>query len=75
MFEVTMHQRPRQHTDGMIVTRSATYDVLRWNGTCSKAVDGDMLTKTAPPKAGAAGVHWTSLNEPPQPASSSATAP
>jgi hypothetical protein len=56
----------RHHTDGMIVTRSGTYDVLRWDGTCSKAVDGDMLTKAPPPKAGAARVHWSSLDEPTQ---------
>jgi hypothetical protein len=38
-----------------------SYDVLRWDGTCSRAVDVEMLTKTRPPHPRAAKVQWHRL--------------
>ena len=38
-----------------------SYDVLRWDGTCSRAVDVEMLTKNRPPHPRAAKVQWHRL--------------
>jgi hypothetical protein len=40
---------------------AGSYDVLRWDGTCSTAVDADVLTKTRPPRPRAAKVAWHRL--------------
>jgi hypothetical protein len=42
---------------------NGSYDVLRWDGTCSTAVDADMLTKSHPPRARAAHVPWHRLGD------------
>jgi hypothetical protein len=40
---------------------AGSYDVLRWDGTCSMAVDADVLTKARPPRLRAAKVAWHRL--------------
>lgn len=53
----------RSSSNGIIVG-NGTYDVLRWDGTCSRGVDADMLTQKRPPKPRTARLHWSHLNEP-----------
>lgn len=44
---------------GMVVGSGAgTYDVLRWDGTCSTGVEAEMLSKSRPARPRAAGVKW-----------------
>jgi hypothetical protein len=40
---------------------AGSYDVLRWDGSCSRAVDADMLTKNKPPRPRSAKVQWHRL--------------
>jgi hypothetical protein len=40
---------------------NGSYDVLRWDGTCSIAVDADVLTKTRPARPRAAMLQWHRL--------------
>jgi hypothetical protein len=40
---------------------AGSYDVLRWDGSCSRAVDADMLTKNRPPRPRSARVQWHRL--------------
>jgi hypothetical protein len=42
---------------------AGSYDVLRWDGTCSQAVDADMLTRTRPSRPKTARVQWHRLGE------------
>ncbi|MGD0530024.1 MAG: hypothetical protein ABSE49_33120, partial [Polyangiaceae bacterium] len=42
---------------------SGSYDVLRWDGTCSMAVDADMLTKNRPGRPKTAKVKWHRLGD------------
>jgi hypothetical protein len=50
--------------NGMQVgSASGTYDVLRWNGDCSMAVDADMLTRNKPPRLRTARVKWHRLGD------------
>jgi hypothetical protein len=49
---------------GIVVGNGAgTYDVLRWNGSCSMAVDADMLGKNRPPRPRVAHVQWHRLGD------------
>ncbi len=44
---------------GMVVgSGQGTYDVLRWDGTCSRGVEAEMLGKSAPGKPRSAHVQW-----------------
>jgi hypothetical protein len=44
---------------GMIVgSNSGSYDLLRWDGTCSLAMEAQVVTRTAPPHATSAHVQW-----------------
>ena len=44
---------------GMVVGSGAgTYDVLRWDGSCSIAVEAEMLSKSRPGRATTSGVKW-----------------
>jgi hypothetical protein len=44
---------------GMIVgSNSGSYDLLRWDGTCSMAMEAEVVTRTAPPHATTAHVQW-----------------
>jgi hypothetical protein len=42
---------------------SGSYDVLRWDGSCSMAVDADMLTKTKPARPRTAHVKWHRIGD------------
>jgi hypothetical protein len=42
---------------------AGTYDVLRWDGTCSMAVDAELLTRAKPPKPKSARVQWHRLGD------------
>jgi hypothetical protein len=53
----------RRNAPSGIVVNGGTYDVLRWDGTCSTGVHADMLTRTPPPRRGAARVVWSRINE------------
>jgi hypothetical protein len=48
--------------NGIQVGSSAgSYDVLRWDGSCSRAVEADALTKSKPARPRAAKVQWHRL--------------
>jgi hypothetical protein len=50
--------------NGIVVGSGAgTYDVLRWDGSCSKAVEGELLSRNAPPKRQTARVEWHRLGD------------
>jgi len=42
---------------------AGSYDVLRWDGSCSMAVDADMLTKNKPGRPKTAKVKWHRLGD------------
>jgi hypothetical protein len=42
---------------------AGSYDVLRWDGTCSMAVDADVFSRTRPPKPKAARVQWHRIGD------------
>jgi hypothetical protein len=42
---------------------TGSYDVLRWDGSCSRAVESEMLTKSRPPRPRAAKVQWHRLGD------------
>ena len=42
---------------------SGSYDVLRWDGSCSAAVDADMISKNKPPRPKAAHLQWHRLSD------------
>jgi hypothetical protein len=42
---------------------AGSYDVLRWDGTCSQAVDADMLTQSRPSRPSTARLQWNRLGE------------
>jgi hypothetical protein len=44
-------------------TGAGSYDVLRWDGSCSMAVDADMLTKNKPGRPKTAKVKWHRLGD------------
>ncbi|MDP9148436.1 MAG: hypothetical protein M3O36_00625 [Myxococcota bacterium] len=45
--------------NGMVVGSAAgTYDVLRWDGTCSMGIEAEMITRTRPPRPVPAHVQW-----------------
>jgi hypothetical protein len=44
---------------GMVVGNgTGTYDVLRWDGTCSTGVEAEMISKTRPPQPKTATIRW-----------------
>jgi hypothetical protein len=50
--------------NGIVVGSGAgTYDVLRWDGSCSIAVEAELFTKTAPPRPRTAHVQWHRLGD------------
>jgi hypothetical protein len=52
----------RQHVPqqgGMVVgSGKGTYDLLRWDGTCSIGIEAELVTRTRPPRPRAAHVQW-----------------
>jgi len=52
------------HKGGIVVgSGSGSYDVLRWDGNCSMAVDADMVTRARPSRPRTARVQWHRLDE------------
>ena len=46
-------------TTGVIVgSNLGSYDVLRWDGTCSRAIEAEMVTRTRPPQPTTARIRW-----------------
>jgi hypothetical protein len=45
---------------------TGSYDVLRWDGSCSRAVDAEMITKSRPPKPRTARLQWHRIATPTQ---------
>jgi hypothetical protein len=44
---------------GMVVgSGNGTYDLLRWDGTCSKGVEAEVISRTRPPHPRSAHVQW-----------------
>jgi hypothetical protein len=57
--EVLVVRVHRPEKGGIIVgSNLGTYDVLRWDGTCSRGVDAEMLTWTKPASPKAARIRW-----------------
>jgi hypothetical protein len=49
---------------GMVVGSGAgSYDVLRWDGSCSMAVEAEVFSKSAPSRPRAAHVQWHRLGD------------
>jgi hypothetical protein len=49
---------------GMIVgSGNGTYDVLRWDGTCSMGVEAEAITRTRPPRPRVAHVQWHRIGD------------
>jgi hypothetical protein len=47
---------------GMVVgSGKGTYDLFRWDGTCSTGIEAEMITKARPPKPKSAHVNWHRL--------------
>jgi hypothetical protein len=64
VLALRFHAQPK---GGMQVgSGSGSYDVLRWDGNCSRAVDADMITKNKPPRPKTARVLWHRLDDPMQ---------
>jgi hypothetical protein len=53
----------RRNAPSGIVLNGGTFDVLRWDGSCSTGVDAAMLTRARPPHPGAARLGWGRMNE------------
>ncbi len=48
-----------QPKGGMIVGNgNGTYDVLRWDGSCSRGIEAEVLSRSRPPRPRAAHVQW-----------------
>lgn len=56
VLALRFHGQPK---NGMIVgSGNGSYDVLRWDGTCSRGVEAEMIVRTRPPKPRSAHVQW-----------------
>ena len=56
VLALRFHAQPK---GGMIVgSGKGTYDVLRWDGSCSRGLEAEVLTKSRPPRPRAAHVQW-----------------
>ncbi len=56
VLALRFHGQPK---GGMVIGNgSGTYDVLRWDGTCSRGVEAEVLGRTAPPRPRSANVQW-----------------
>jgi len=62
--EVLALRHHRAQKGGIVVgSGSGSYDVLRWDGTCSTAVDEGMLTRSRPPQPRSARIQWHRLGD------------
>jgi hypothetical protein len=61
VLALVFHVQPK---GGMIVgSGNGSYDVLRWDGTCSRGVEAEVFTRSRPPKPRAAHVQWHRVGE------------
>jgi hypothetical protein len=61
VLALRFHEQPK---GGMIVgSGNGTYDVLRWDGSCSLGVEAEVFTRARPPKPRAAHVQWHRVGE------------
>ena len=62
--EVLALRRHTQPKGGIQVGSGAgSYEVLRWDGSCSQAVEAEMVTKNRPAKPKTARVQWSRIDE------------
>ncbi len=60
---IVLGKHPGAATGGIVMTGAqASYDVLRWDGTCVSIMDGEVTTKK-PPAPKPASVPWSRLEE------------
>ncbi len=56
VLALRFHAQPK---GGMIVgSGKGTYDVLRWDGSCSRGVEAEVFSRSRPPRPRAAHVQW-----------------
>jgi hypothetical protein len=56
VLALRFHAQPR---NGMVVgSGNGSYDVLRWDGTCSRGVEAEMIARARPPRPKSAHVQW-----------------
>jgi hypothetical protein len=56
VLALRFHAQPK---GGMVVgSGNGSYDVLRWDGTCSRGVEAEMLVRGRPPTPRTARVQW-----------------
>jgi hypothetical protein len=61
VLALRFHQQQR---GGMIVgSGNGTYDVLRWDGTCSMGVEAEAITRLRPPRPRVAHVRWHRIGD------------
>lgn len=61
VLALRFHAQPK---GGMIVgSGNGTYDVLRWDGSCSTGVEAEVFTRSRPPAPRAAHVRWHRVGE------------
>jgi hypothetical protein len=61
VIALRFHEQPK---GGMVVGSGlGTYDVLRWDGSCSTGVEAEVFTRARPPKPRAAHVQWHRIGE------------
>jgi hypothetical protein len=60
---LTLRYHPVPKGGIQVGSASGSYDVLRWDGSCSMAVDADMLTKNKPPRPRTAHVKWHRIGD------------
>jgi hypothetical protein len=62
VLALRFHAQPK---GGMVVgSGNGTYDVLRWDGTCSTGVEAEVFTRSRPPSPRAARIKWHRMSEP-----------
>jgi hypothetical protein len=61
VLALRFHEQPK---GGMVVgSGNGTYDVLRWDGSCSMGVEAEVFTRSRPPRPRAAHVQWHRVGE------------
>jgi hypothetical protein len=61
VIALRFHAQPK---GGMVVgSGNGTYDVLRWDGTCSTGVEAEVFTRSRPPSPRAARLKWHRVSE------------
>jgi hypothetical protein len=61
VLALRFHAAPK---GGMVVgSGNGTYDVLRWDGTCSTGVEAEVFTRARPPGPRAAHIQWHRVSE------------